>query len=72
MFGYHTYDNGQTPCEILDILSVSKDGVLKSKSLFITGSTPIERYLKDINLPTNTIFDPTKVFRKLENVFCNS
>ena len=52
----------------LDILSLSKDGVLKVSPFFHWDDTQLDVYLKERNLPNeHTYFDPTKV---LENREC--
>lgn len=52
----------------LDILSLSKDGVLKVSPFYHWNDTQLDVYLKERNLPNeHTYFDPTKV---LENREC--
>ncbi|NKI25650.1 phosphoadenosine phosphosulfate reductase family protein [Arenibacter sp. 6A1] len=60
---------GQTALrDSLDILSLSKDGVLKVSPFYHYSDTQLDAYLKDRNLPNeHKYFDPTKV---LENREC--
>jgi len=60
---------GQTALRnTLDILSLSKDGVLKVSPLYHWSDGQLDMYLEDRNLPNeHTYFDPTKV---LENREC--
>lgn len=60
---------GQTALrDSLDILSLSKDGVLKVSPFYYWSDTQLDIYLKDRNLPNeHKYFDPTKV---LENREC--
>lgn len=60
---------GQTALrDRLDILSLSKDGVLKISPFYHWSDTQLDVYLKDRNLPNeHNYFDPTKV---LENREC--
>ncbi|TMM56258.1 phosphoadenylylsulfate reductase [Maribacter algarum] len=60
---------GQTALrDSLDILSLSKDGVLKVSPFYHWNDTQLDTYLKDRNLPNeHNYFDPTKV---LENREC--
>lgn len=60
---------GQTALrDSLDILSVSKDGVLKVSPFYHWSDAQLDVYLKDLGLPNeHTYFDPTKV---LENREC--
>lgn len=60
---------GQTALrDTLDILSLSKDGVLKVSPFYHWSDTQLDVYLKDRGLPNEHVyFDPTKV---LENREC--
>lgn len=60
---------GQTALrDSLDILSLSKDGVLKVSPFYYWTDTQLDAYLKEYNLPNeHKYFDPTKV---LENREC--
>ncbi len=60
---------GQTALrDSLDILSLSKDGVLKVSPFYHWDDTRLDAYLNEKNLPNeHTYFDPTKV---LENREC--
>jgi phosphoadenosine phosphosulfate reductase len=60
---------GQTALrDSLDILSLSKDGVLKVSPFYYWSDTQLNAYLKERNLPNeHKYFDPTKV---LENREC--
>ncbi|SIR09477.1 phosphoadenosine phosphosulfate reductase domain-containing protein [Maribacter ulvicola] len=60
---------GQTALrDSLDILSLSKDGVLKVSPFYHWNDTQLDAYLKKYNLPNeHNYFDPTKV---LENREC--
>jgi phosphoadenosine phosphosulfate reductase len=60
---------GQTALrDTLDILSVSKDGVLKVSPFYHWSDTQLDAYLKEFNLPNELNYiDPTKV---LENREC--
>ncbi len=60
---------GQTALrDTLDILSVSKDGVLKVSPFYHWNDAHLDVYLRERNLPNeHTYFDPTKV---LENREC--
>lgn len=60
---------GQTALrDSLDILSLSKDGVLKVSPFYYWSDTQLDAYLKQRNLPNeHKYFDPTKV---LENREC--
>ncbi|WP_373517685.1 phosphoadenosine phosphosulfate reductase family protein [Pricia sp.] len=60
---------GQTALrDSLDILSLSKDGVLKVSPFYYWSDTQLNAYLKQYNLPNElNYFDPTKV---LENREC--
>src|SRR5680860_137094 len=60
---------GQTALrDSLDILSLSKDGVLKVSPFYYWSDTQLDAYLKQNNLPNeHKYFDPTKV---LENREC--
>jgi len=60
---------GQTALrDSLDILSLSKDGVLKVSPFYHWSDTQLDAYLKEKNLPNeHNYFDPTKV---LENREC--
>ncbi len=60
---------GQTALrDSLDILSLSKDGVLKVSPFYYWSDTQLDAYLKQRNLPNeHHYFDPTKV---LENREC--
>ncbi len=60
---------GQTALrDSLDILSLSKDGVLKVSPFYYWSDTQLDAYLKQYNLPNeHKYFDPTKV---LENREC--
>ncbi|HET8736503.1 MAG TPA: phosphoadenosine phosphosulfate reductase family protein [Pricia sp.] len=60
---------GQTVLrDSLDILSLSKDGVLKVSPFYYWSDTQLDAYLKEHNLPNEPkYFDPTKV---LENREC--
>ncbi|WP_273567901.1 phosphoadenosine phosphosulfate reductase family protein [Maribacter halichondriae] len=60
---------GQTALrDSLDILSLSKDGVLKVSPFYHWSDTQLDAYLRERNLPNeHTYFDPTKV---LENREC--
>lgn len=60
---------GQTALrDSLDILSLSKDGVLKVSPFYYWSNTQLDAYLKQRNLPNeHQYFDPTKV---LENREC--
>ncbi len=60
---------GQTALrDSLDILSLSKDGVLKVSPFYYWSDTQLDAYLKQRKLPNeHTYFDPTKV---LENREC--
>ncbi|MGB6151499.1 MAG: phosphoadenosine phosphosulfate reductase family protein [Pricia sp.] len=60
---------GQTALrDSLDILSLSKDGVLKVSPFYYWSDTQLDAYLKQRNLPNeHEYFDPTKV---LENREC--
>ncbi|HLT51155.1 MAG TPA: phosphoadenosine phosphosulfate reductase family protein [Arenibacter sp.] len=60
---------GQTALrDSLDILSLSKDGVLKVSPFYHYTDAQLDRYLQDSNLPNeHKYFDPTKV---LENREC--
>ncbi|WP_149304691.1 phosphoadenosine phosphosulfate reductase domain-containing protein [Pareuzebyella sediminis] len=60
---------GQTALrDSLDILSLSKDGVLKVSPFYYWSDTALDAYLKDNDLPNeHKYFDPTKV---LENREC--
>ncbi len=60
---------GQTPLrDSLDILSLSKDGVLKVSPFYHWSDTQLDVYLRERNLPNeHKYFDPTKV---LENREC--
>ena len=60
---------GQTALrDTLDILSLSKDGVLKVSPFYHWSDGQLDMYLEDRNLPNeHTYFDPTKV---LENREC--
>lgn len=60
---------GQTALrDSLDILSISKDGVLKVSPFYHWSDAQLDVYLKQRNLPNeHTYFDPTKV---LENREC--
>lgn len=60
---------GQTALrDSLDILSLSKDGVLKVSPFYHWSDTQLDAYLKEQNLPNeHKYFDPTKV---LENREC--
>ncbi|NNK75996.1 MAG: phosphoadenosine phosphosulfate reductase family protein [Maribacter sp.] len=60
---------GQTALrDTLDILSLSKDGVLKVSPFYHWSDGQLDMYLEDLNLPNEHIyFDPTKV---LENREC--
>ncbi|MGB5500562.1 MAG: phosphoadenosine phosphosulfate reductase family protein [Maribacter sp.] len=60
---------GQTALrDTLDILSLSKDGVLKVSPFYHWGDGQLDMYLEERNLPNeHTYFDPTKV---LENREC--
>jgi len=60
---------GQTALrDSLDILSLSKDGVLKVSPFYYWSDTQLDAYLKERNLPNeHKYFDPTKV---LENREC--
>ncbi|MCW5516103.1 phosphoadenosine phosphosulfate reductase family protein [Muriicola sp. Z0-33] len=61
--------SGQTALrDSLDILSISKDGVLKVSPFYHWSDAQLDVYLKQRNLPNeHTYFDPTKV---LENREC--
>lgn len=61
--------NGQTALrDTLDILSLSKDGVLKVSPFYHWTDVQLDAYLKNLNLPNeHKYFDPTKV---LENREC--
>tara|TARA_R110000868_G_C10844587_1_gene760330 strand:- start:504 stop:1127 length:624 start_codon:yes stop_codon:yes gene_type:complete len=61
--------NGQTALrDTLDILSLSKDGVLKVSPFYHWSDVQLDAYLKNLNLPNeHKYFDPTKV---LENREC--
>ncbi len=60
---------GQTALrDSLDILSLSKDGVLKVSPFYYWSDTQLDAYLKELDLPNeHKYFDPTKV---LENREC--
>jgi len=59
---------GQTAYrDTLDILSFSKDGILKVSPFYYWADDRIERYLAQNDLPNETnYFDPTKVLQKRE------
>lgn len=59
---------GQTALrDSLDILSLSKDGVLKVSPFYHYTDIQLDRYLKDRNLPNeHKYFDPTKVLEHRE------
>jgi phosphoadenosine phosphosulfate reductase len=59
---------GQTAFrDTLDILSVSKDGILKVSPFYHWNDAQLDVYLKQHNLPNeHTYFDPTKVFNNRE------
>ena len=59
---------GQTALrDSLDILSLSKDGVLKVSPFYYWSDTQLDAYLKQRNLPNeHKYFDPTKVFENRE------
>ncbi|WP_422859082.1 phosphoadenosine phosphosulfate reductase family protein [Flagellimonas sp. S174] len=61
--------NGQTAHrDSLDILSLSKDGVLKVSPFYYWSDTQLDAYLEQLGLPNeHKYFDPTKV---LENREC--
>tara|TARA_R110000868_G_scaffold52221_4_gene165235 strand:- start:20209 stop:20877 length:669 start_codon:yes stop_codon:yes gene_type:complete len=61
--------NGQTALrDTLDILSVSKDGMLKVSPFYHWSDSQLDAYLKNLKLPNeHKYFDPTKV---LENREC--
>ncbi|MGB7394165.1 MAG: phosphoadenosine phosphosulfate reductase family protein [Pricia sp.] len=51
----------------LDILSLSKDGVLKVSPFYYWSDTQLDAYLKENNLPNeHNYFDPTKVLANRE------
>lgn len=60
--------NGQTALrDSLDILSLSKDGVLKVSPFYHWSDTQLDSYLKERNLPNeHKYFDPTKVLGNRE------
>lgn len=60
--------HGQTALrDSLDILSLSKDGVLKVSPFYHYTDSQLDRYLEDHNLPNeHKYFDPTKVLEHRE------
>ncbi|HUH46471.1 MAG TPA: phosphoadenosine phosphosulfate reductase family protein, partial [Arenibacter sp.] len=60
--------HGQTALrDSLDILSLSKDGVLKVSPFYHYTDSQLDRYLRDRNLPNeHKYFDPTKVLEHRE------
>jgi phosphoadenosine phosphosulfate reductase len=60
--------HGQTELrDSLDILSLSKDGVLKVSPFYHYTDSQLDRYLQDHNLPNeHKFFDPTKVLEHRE------
>lgn len=60
--------HGQTELrDSLDILSLSKDGVLKVSPFYHYTDSQLDRYLQDHNLPNeHKYFDPTKVLEHRE------
>lgn len=59
---------GQTAFrDSLDVLSLSKDGILKVSPFYYWSNEQLEDYLKENNLPNETrYFDPTKVLQNRE------
>lgn len=59
---------GQTAFrDSLDVLSLSKDGILKVSPFYYWSNEELEDYLKENNLPNETrYFDPTKVLQNRE------